>query len=92
MKASLTLRDKKLLTEIKNRIINLPLREFAPDEYITYLKAAHTKATALDFKKLLDADDFNFVHDVFGIRNNLDLKTGKFKRCFLPRCFDYKSL
>lgn len=34
---------------------------------------------------LVQADDFNFAHDVVGIANHLDRDTGELKDCFLPR-------
>ena len=39
----------------------------------------------LRLKELLDADDFNFYHDLIGIGNNLNRKTKKLENCFLPR-------
>lgn len=38
--------------------------------------------------RLLAADDFNFAHDVFGIRRHLDRENGKLVDCFLPRFRD----
>lgn len=49
------------------------------------LEATHNDC-ALDFKKLLAADDFNFWHDISGILGCLDRQTGKLKNHFLPRC------
>ena len=39
----------------------------------------------LRLQELLDADDGNFGHDVFGIRKYLDRETGKLTECFSPR-------
>jgi hypothetical protein len=39
----------------------------------------------LKLNALLFADDFNFVHDVWGIMRHIDYSTGKMKDCFLPR-------
>jgi Family of unknown function (DUF6874) len=39
----------------------------------------------LDLLKLLDADDGNFSHDVFGIMRHLDRETGELRDCFIPR-------
>jgi hypothetical protein len=49
------------------------------------LVATHSNGNPLDFQKILDADDFNFGHDVYGIVNHIDRRTGKLTRCFLPR-------
>lgn len=34
---------------------------------------------------LLAADNFNFAHDVAGIKRHINRKTGKLESCFLPR-------
>jgi len=39
----------------------------------------------LKLQELLDADDFNFYHDILGIRRNLNRKTKQLENCFLPR-------
>lgn len=48
--------------------------------------ACHINGCELDLQKLLDAPDFDFAHDVLGIRSHLCLKTGKLKHNFVPRC------
>lgn len=50
------------------------------------ITACHLNGCALNLEKLLSADDFNFLHDLYGISNNLDRTTGKLMNCFLPRC------
>lgn len=42
-------------------------------------------ANPLKLGELLAADNFNFSHDVFGIRRHLDRETGKLGDCFVPR-------
>lgn len=39
----------------------------------------------LKLQELLEAEDFNFYHDLIGIGNNLNRKTKKLENCFLPR-------
>lgn len=39
----------------------------------------------LDLKRLLEADNFNFVHDIVGIQNNLNRQTKQMENCFVPR-------
>ena len=39
----------------------------------------------IDFERLSNADDFNLIHDVFGIRNFLDRETGMLTNFFRPR-------
>lgn len=48
------------------------------------IQAAHT-VCPLDLERWLAADDFNFLHDVFGIGNNFSPRLGQFKDCFVPR-------
>lgn len=50
------------------------------------IEATHCSGNPLDLQKLLAADDFNFAHDVFGIRRHIDRATGKLMQCFSPRC------
>jgi hypothetical protein len=47
--------------------------------------AVHANHFRLDLGRLLGADDFNFAHDVFGIRRHLNRETGKLENCFVPR-------
>lgn len=49
------------------------------------LNATHSNGCPLDFEKLLKFDDFNFAHDIGGIRNCISRKTGKLTKCFVPR-------
>lgn len=49
------------------------------------IEACHCNGNKLNLTGLLEADDFNFAHDVFGIANNIDRDTGKLLNCFLPR-------
>jgi hypothetical protein len=50
------------------------------------IQVAHSNGNPLDFKKLLSFDDVNFLHDIDGIRRNLNRETGELEDCFLPRC------
>lgn len=50
------------------------------------LIAVHGSCQKLDFDKLLNFNDFNFIHDIGGIIKNLDRKKIELKDCFLPRC------
>lgn len=40
---------------------------------------------SLNLERLLEADDFNFTHDIVGIQNNLNRETKQLENCFLPR-------
>lgn len=39
-----------------------------------------------DFERLLEFDEFNFMHDVIGINKHLNRDTGEITQGFLPRC------
>lgn len=49
------------------------------------IAAVHANGCPLRLNAMLNADDFNFSHDVFGIRRHLDRETGKLGDHFLPR-------
>lgn len=49
------------------------------------LTATHANGTPLKLAALLAAGDFNFSHDVGGIRKHIDRRTGKLTGCFVPR-------
>jgi hypothetical protein len=50
--------------------------------------ACHANGCPLQLEKLLKADEFTFVHDVFGIERHLDRATGKLTDAFSPRLAD----
>lgn len=49
------------------------------------LLAVHANGCPLKLTDMLNADDFQFAHDVFGIARHLNRKTGRLENCFLPR-------
>lgn len=49
------------------------------------LTACHANGCPIDFKKLSEADDFTFNHDISGIRNNLNRSNGHLENFFVPR-------
>jgi hypothetical protein len=55
------------------------------------LKATNANGCPIDFKKLLESDDFTFFHDVYQIVRYLDRETGKLTNNFLPRCSKSKQ-
>ncbi len=48
------------------------------------ITAVHNHACRLRLRELLQADDFNFAHDIVGIMNNLD-RENLTMNCFWPR-------
>jgi hypothetical protein len=49
------------------------------------VSAVHANGNPLRLEDLLNADEFNFAHDMSGICNCLDRNTGKLTRNFSPR-------
>lgn len=76
--------DDKLIDHIATRYL-----EFKPlavkGKVIMDLTACHCNGTPLDLESLLDAEDYEFMHDMNGIRNYIDRDTGKLEQCFQPR-------
>ena len=54
-------------------------------DVIMDIEATHCNGNPINLRGLLDADDFNFTHDMIGIQNNLDRDTGELQNCFVPR-------
>lgn len=59
-------------------------RPYATLDAVMDIKAVHCNGNAMRLEEWLRADDFNFMHDIDGIRNCLDRKTGKLTRNFSP--------
>ena len=53
--------------------------------YLMDINACHSNGCRLKLQEMLDADDFNFFHDFWGITKYINRETGKLKPCFLPR-------
>jgi hypothetical protein len=49
------------------------------------LTACHANGCPLQLAELLQADLFEFTHDVCGIQRHIDRRTGKMGGCFWPR-------
>jgi hypothetical protein len=47
--------------------------------------ACHLNGNPLKLEALSEADDFNFIHDVYGICNHIDRESGHLRDCFSPR-------
>ena len=55
-------------------------------DFMMDLDATNSNGCKLDLLKLATFPDFDMMHDVCGIMNHIDRRTGKLKDCFLPRC------
>lgn len=60
-------------------------KRFDKMNIIMDLTACHANGNPLKLKELLDADDFSFIHDVFGIERHINRNTGRLENCFSPR-------
>lgn len=49
------------------------------------VSACHANGNPLRLKELLEADAFNFTHDICGIYNFINRDTGKLEHGFRPR-------
>jgi hypothetical protein len=64
-------------------------------EAVLDLEATHSNGNRLRLPELLEAANkqtSDYVHDILGIYNNIDRRTGKLKNCFQPRFTDYERL
>lgn len=53
-------------------------------DVVLALTFVHDRAP-LRLQELLDADDGNFGHDVFGVLHHIDPETTELRNCFVPR-------
>lgn len=74
----------ELIVEIAKRAERKNLLMFDRMSLIIDLEQA-TEQFNLKLKELLNADNFNFAHDICGIQNNFNRETLKMENCFLPR-------
>ncbi len=49
------------------------------------ITACHANGCPLNLREMLSGADFDFIHDIGGIRENINRKTGELDGCFLPR-------
>lgn len=81
-----TKEEDELINNIVKRVHTLHPGQFDRTTISMDITACHCNGTKLDLEKLLNFDDFNFNHDIFGINYHIDRNTGKLKNFFLPRC------
>ena len=84
IKFDVTKEDREIIENIVSRGFCKQIYKDRIDMYMD-VTATHQNGCPLKLKELLAADDFNFFHDIYGIYNHLDRKTGELKNCFLPR-------
>lgn len=78
----------KLIDRIANRALNIAVGYGIPHKKADFamdITAVHANGNPLRLRELLEADEFNFAHDVFGIYRHLNRETGELENCFRPR-------
>lgn len=83
--------DNSILTEIAYRAVAMANErgvEYLFRDALMDLTACHLNGCPLRLNDLLGADNFNFAHDVFGIRRNINRATGQLEGPFVPRFYD----
>ena len=84
-----TKKDAVLIEKIAKRASQLRKKHTGANgdeiEEAMNITACHANGTRLKLKELLDADDFNFSHDVCGIARHMDKATGTLTDFFEPR-------
>ena len=85
--ADFTADEETLVSRIIDRSRSLgDQHDIAVDPESLYLDLAATHGQIpLRLADLANADDFNFVHDIFGIMNHMDRNTGQLTDYFVPR-------
>lgn len=76
--------DDQVIIDIVTRAVTLPLR-YSFMDCVMDITATHANGTPLKLGELLAASEQDFIHDVIGIRNNLNRESGELENCFLPR-------
>lgn len=78
-----TKEELTIMTEICNRADNMDIG-YQRLTMMMDLEAVHS-TNPLRLNDLLAALDFDFAHDICGIRSNIDRNTGELLNCFSPR-------
>ena len=81
--------EAKVISAIAARAVSMAAAHGAPKyafmDAEMDITAVHANGRPLRLQDLALADDFNYAHDVFGIRRHLNRETGELENCFLPR-------
>lgn len=84
--SKLTTADSQIIKEITDRAQKMGMiTKRIWDILEMDLSATHVCGCELKLKKLLEAKNGDFIHDIWGIMNQIDRETGELKNCFVPR-------
>lgn len=82
--------EAELIGKITNRAYEIAKKygvlDYSGRDINMDITATHCNGCKLDLNKLLGFPDFDFSHDVFGIRRHINRETGQLENCFSPRC------
>lgn len=83
-------KDSALIHKIALRAVKMAAadRTYRLQDAMMDITVTHCNGCPLKLADLLAADDFNFSHDIYGIRRHLNRDTGKLEDHFLPRFSD----
>jgi hypothetical protein len=89
LKWNITKADYQFVHEIAQRAVSMAVTHGRPKYKVQDVEmditATHLNGCRLRLAELAAAPEFEFAHDVFGIRNHLNRETGKLEDCFMPR-------
>lgn len=88
IKWRVSIQDARLIEKLTERAMNIGLQHDISIEPLALrmdITAVHANGCTLRLADLLHADEFDFSHDIFGIRRHLNRDTGKLENCFSPR-------
>lgn len=89
IKWKLTKNDRTAVEMIVNRAMALAKKhkvDYEPTDCRMDITATHLNFKKLDLARLLEFPDFDFCHDVFGIRRHINRETAQLNDFFSPRC------
>ena len=82
---TVSLTDARLIAKIVNRAMALGIEGYDRMTCGMDLTACHANGCELNLNALLAAKDFDFTHDILGIRQHINRETGELENCFAPR-------
>jgi hypothetical protein len=77
--------SKKLIKIVDRAKSKLGSIAYSYREMMMDLTACHANGCRLDLDAMITASEFDLMHDVLGIRQHLDRKTGRLLNFFEPR-------
>lgn len=90
---NVTKQEALLISKVAKRAVRLASKNNVDYDFMSAdmdITACHANGCPLRLGELLNADEGDFGHDVFGIRRFIDRETGKLTDHFLPRYYDSK--